>query len=175
MKEIEDLFTNYETEAFRLETLPIYRINGEWEMFQEYLHRNVIIQNEALLEYNDNAHKMINSGKRHIRARLIPNPITEYLIYETKVGYIPQLKLGFEFFFLEETMNIKKEVLDGIQDFWIFDKSTVLKMNYALDGSFDSTEIIKDKLLIEKYVKIRNYFVNNGKPLQNLLETIAEI
>lgn len=171
MSEFANLFKNYKEEAFRLETLSLYKVKDECEDFELFLKTNKIRQNSSLIEYMSDAKKMIENGRRHIRARIIPNPITNYFIFETKVGYLPQSKIGFEFAFIEEKELLKNKMsLIDLGDFWLFDKSILVLMNYDNDGTFIEAKIIKDSDLISESIKIRNCCIENGKTLSYLLD-----
>lgn len=76
---------NYEEEAFRLEILPTYDVSHESEDFKDFLEHKKISINKDLKEYIDIHSSKILQGKRHIRARVIPSPLTDYFRYETNV------------------------------------------------------------------------------------------
>ena len=48
MDELSRLFEEYRTEAFRLELLPQYKVEGEWENFEIFLSTGNIIQDNDL-------------------------------------------------------------------------------------------------------------------------------
>ncbi len=175
MSKIGKLFSTYKHEAFRLETLPFYKVKGEWASYQEYLETGKIIQDISIIKYISESKQMIEKGRRHLRARIIPNPLNDYFIFETLVGYLPQSRVGFEFFFVEEKNALTKSVEDGnIKDFWLFDKSTLLLMSYNTEGEFLKAEISNDKDLISKCIQIRDSFVSNGESLNYILEKYAD-
>ena len=171
MSEIGRLFKTYQFEAFRLETLPQYKVPGEWENFQKYLKTGEVISDTGLIEYNSDAKEMIKKGRSHIRARVIPNPISNYFIFETKVGYKPQLELGFDFYFIKDSL-FKNKSFANIQDFWLFDKKILLLMSYDDEGQFVSAEISDNENKIRDCIEIRNYFIDNGKPLSYIIDLI---
>jgi hypothetical protein len=84
MEEFIKLLSGYSREAFRLETLSVYDVSQERETFDVFLKTGEIIQNQKLMDYIQEHAEKISQGKKHIRGRVMPNPMTDYFIYETK-------------------------------------------------------------------------------------------
>ena len=112
---------------------------------------------------------MISKGRKHIRARILPNPISQYFKFELEVGYIPQQKVGFDFYFINED-KIKSPLID----FWLFDQKDLLIMKYNEKGEFLEIEICTDKKMIQDCIQVRNYFIKNGTSLQSIVGTIKQ-
>lgn len=174
MQTVEQLFAGYQQEAFRLELLPEYKVSGEWEDFVEYKKSGIIKQNPDLIDYLNAAQAKIDAGKRHIRTRIIPSPITEYVIFEAKIGYIPQSKVGFELNFLEKIDydNVLKTNFSNIEfsDFWLFDKQHLVVMKYDSEGKFLSAEVNTDQDLINNCIRLRNLLPEHSHSLSYFID-----
>ncbi|GAB3430712.1 DUF6879 family protein [Niabella aquatica] len=173
--DIDKIFKEYKSEAFRLETLPQYKVEGEWECFQEFQKRKEVIQYQDLIEYLDETKIKIQEGKRHIRVRAFKSPITGYLQFETLVGYVPQSKIGVELNFIDynkmETLlkdvNVEKS---QIKDFWLFDKTYLFYIIYNSHGEFQDIVEETETSIIQLYVDIRNLLINNSFTLSCFLD-----
>ena len=132
-----------------------------------------------MIKYIEDGRSQISIGKRHIRARVVPNPITDYFIFETKIGYLPQSRNGFENIFLDEQqyrtlMGELKEDIDTISDFWLFDKETVVEMKYDVEGKYLGNNITEDCSIVEKCVKIRDAFISVSYPFSRLRDQLVK-
>jgi len=172
MPDINSIFEGYTKEAFRLETIYEYCVPGEWENFQAFLKNGQASADANLIKYMKDASLKIESGKRHLRARLIPSPPNKYIEFETLVGYIPQSKIGFEHLILE-SMDIESIKLGRVLvDFWLFDKKELLIMDYKSNGTFKSITQEKDQNLVNKAKKIRDYCIEKGRTLSYLRDML---
>jgi hypothetical protein len=150
------LLSNYKQEAFRLETLPIYDVSEERESFDTFLQTGAVVLDDDLADYIHEHAQHIRFGKQHIRARVVPDPITDYFIYETKVWYIPQHDVGFKHYFLD--FDVYKQKFTSVRDFWLFDDETVVYMNYDATGKFLWVDIMDDELSLSTAIMIKNIF-----------------
>lgn len=169
-KNLGQLLNDYQTEAFRLEGLPEYNVTSEVESLNAFKKDGTILPVKDTEEYIYQQSKKILEGKRHIRARIIPNPITEYFKFETHIGYIPQSKNNFELYFVESDFN--KELLNEDllrRDFWLIDNTTLAFMIYGDGGTFKGVEFSNDADFIFEANKIRNYFIENGESIDYLV------
>jgi hypothetical protein len=62
-------------------------------------------------------------------------------------------------------MPFEKRSINIESDFWIFDDTTVLKMNYDENGAFINFEEIKD---VTPYLEIKKYLLENKKNIEEL-------
>jgi hypothetical protein len=172
MPDLQELLLNYTFEAFRLETLPQYIVDGEWETFMHFKETGIIQQDDDFLEYVNDVKKNIEAGKRHIRTRVTPIPLNDYTIFETKTGYIPLSLIGTEINFItkENFDKIINSAQNKIKDFWLFDKSILVFMDYDDKGRYLGNEMVKDNSLVDQYLHIRNELVNNAITLSNILD-----
>ncbi|TLQ45931.1 DUF6879 family protein [Streptomyces marianii] len=122
-----DRFKTFQTEAWRLETLPQYLVPQEAEEFAAF-------KEGARFPgpYEDAWTAMVrtrNVGRVHIVTR----PLTDYLRFEFERYYQHQAPAGEDIRILDITD--RPNPLPDVQDFWMFDRSTVVLMKYEADGT----------------------------------------
>lgn len=152
-------FNSFKKNAFRVEILQSYDVSEEQDAYDYFLI------NKELPEWSqDEWLNIIKQAKTRWatmqRVHLIQFPISQYLSFELE-EYKNNIKAWEEIFYIPiEKCSIKIE-----SDFWIFDDTTVLKMNYDNDGAFINFEEIED---ISPYLEIKNYLLENKKNIEEL-------
>ncbi|MFC7967437.1 DUF6879 family protein [Streptomyces cinereoruber] len=121
-----DKFKTFQTEAWRLETLPQYLVPQEAEEFAAF-------KAGARFPgpYEDAWMAMVrtrNVGRVHIVTR----PLTDYLRFEFERYYQHQAPAGEDIRILDITD--RPNPLPDVPDFWMFDRSAVVLMKYEADG-----------------------------------------
>ncbi|MEW1550272.1 DUF6879 family protein [Streptomyces tsukubensis] len=139
--EFEKLFSDFRREAFRLETLDDYSGSSDAEMIRAFLAGEPQPENYNQ-EWADEVRDNVESGKRMYRVHVLSRPLTDYLRFELGWGYRKNAAAGEEFFILDTTDQ--PNPLEGVPDFWMFDESSVVSMNYGESGSFLGAESHSD-------------------------------
>ncbi|MFA7192014.1 MAG: DUF6879 family protein [Candidatus Paceibacterota bacterium] len=168
-----ECLNNYENEAFRLETLPVYIVHEEMDLISSYLKTGNNEMSAGLNEYVSIHSDKVLNGKRHIRARVIPDPISDYFKFEVNVGYFNQSFAGFELVFMEQNdFNKLKDIQpsQNIFDYWLFDRTQLIKMIYSPSGEYLGHEFSTDKEEILYACEIRDAFINRGKTFSYLID-----
>lgn len=167
-----EALSSYKQEAFRLETFSSYDIADERESFDLFQTKREVLIDDETANYLREHERKVKEGKRHIRARVIPEPLSDYFIYEVITGYLPQSQIGIELCFMKEREYYDKieSQYGHLKDFWLFDQKTLVQMDYDDDGKFISPKFIDDPLVLSKALSIRNTFVTNSHPLTYLLD-----
>ncbi|MDT0306348.1 hypothetical protein RM780_05155 [Streptomyces sp. DSM 44917] len=119
-------FRTFQQEAWRLETWPQYLVPQEADEFAAF-------RNGARFPgpYEDAWTRMVstrNVGRVHIVSR----PLTDYLRFEFERYYQHQARAGEDIRILDVTEQ--ENPLPGVQDFWMFDQTTIVLMHYEPDG-----------------------------------------
>jgi hypothetical protein len=146
-------FQTFRREAFRYEGRQIYAISTEDEDFSAFMRgENYDHPTEETLEWCEEVKAGSAQGKRYIRVREIVRPLSDYTRFEIATGYR---------FFIEAGENIRvifrdqaTERAEQFEDFWLFDDSLCVVLQYAEDGSFLSTWRVKPES-IEKFVRLK--------------------
>ncbi|MFC5148532.1 DUF6879 family protein [Streptomyces aureoversilis] len=133
------MFRDFRREAWRLETLPQYLVPQEAEEFEEFLagkRRNPYTHSD---EYTEDLKRLRSEGKRKGRVHIVTRPLSEYLRFEFSQYYEPNVRAGDEIRILDVTG--RENPIPNVQDFWMFDRLTVVLMNYEPDGTQINREL----------------------------------
>ncbi|MGX8907746.1 DUF6879 family protein [Streptomyces netropsis] len=131
-------FRDFRREAWRLETLPQYLVPQEAEEFAAF-------KNGARFPgpYEDSwtalIRKHTTSGGGIGRVHILARPLSDYLRFEFERYYRHQAPAGEDIRILDVTD--RPNPLPDVQDFWMFDRSTVVLMHYEEDGRQISREL----------------------------------
>ncbi|MGW6906500.1 DUF6879 family protein [Streptomyces sp. NPDC054940] len=131
-------FRDFQSEAWRLETLPEYKVPQEEEEIQAYLAGERIDPQTHSNAYTEDLKRVRREGKGKGRVHIVSRPLTTYLQYEF-MYYRPHAWAGEDIRIMDVTGRANP--LAGIQDFWMFDKKEVVLMHYQADGTQISREV----------------------------------
>jgi hypothetical protein len=84
-------------------------------------------------------------------------------------------KNGEQFFFLaeDEYQNIIKTARFNAKDFWLFDDTNLLIMNYTKTGQFSGDILITDGSMVQRYVNLKQKLLEKAVPLATFAKTLA--
>jgi hypothetical protein len=131
-------FRGFQSEAWRLETLPEYKVPQEEEEIRAYLAGERIDPQTYSNEYTEDLKRVRREGKSKGRVHIVSRPLTTYLQYEF-MYYRPHAWAGEDIRIMDVTGRTNP--LAGIQDFWMFDKKEVVLMRYQADGTQINREV----------------------------------
>ncbi|MFJ2175547.1 DUF6879 family protein [Streptomyces sp. NPDC087851] len=131
-------FRDFRTEAWRLETLPAYNVPQEAEEIQSFLAGERIDPHTYSNEYTEDLKRVRREGKIKGRVHIVTRPLSAYLRYEF-MYYRPHVWAGEDIRIMDVTDRINP--LADCQDFWMFDRTEVVLMNYEPDGTQISREV----------------------------------
>lgn len=123
---------SFTREAWRLETLPVYRSPGEDGDIRDFLAGRRIDPDSYSSAYTDGLRKLAAEGKSKGRVHVVTRPLTDYLRFEF-MYYDAHSRAGDDIRILDVTG--RPNPLEGAPDFWLFDLSEVVLMHYAADGT----------------------------------------
>jgi hypothetical protein len=132
-------FDAFDRDAFRLETLPVYTVEGEREDFRRFLEEGPeSIQSDTtwtrrIRQYRD-------SGRWIGRVHVVRRPLSDYLRFEFAY-YHHSIRAGEDVRILDLTNKPNPGLPE--QDFWLFDESRVVRMDYAPDGTQTGRELLE--------------------------------
>lgn len=138
---LDDMFDGFRQEAFRLETLDDYSRSGNVDAYRRFLDGEPIPDGYNA-DWLDEVGTWTRSGRRVYRVHVLGRPLTPYLRFELSWGYVTNATAGEEFFILDVTDGINP--LENSGDFWLFDSTTAVSMNYTDDGGFAGAEVLPD-------------------------------
>ncbi len=136
-----ELWSTFRRSAFRLETLPWYRMPDDAGELERYLSGATLPAG-----YNTDWHADIQGwaadGKILQRVRVVRPPLTDYERFEFDWAYPGNLAAG------EDTRMLDGAKADELGlpnwDFWFFDDHLVRKQVYTEDGTFVGREVLPD-------------------------------
>ncbi|WP_326652029.1 MULTISPECIES: DUF6879 family protein [unclassified Streptomyces] len=131
-------FRDFQSEAWRLETLPEYRVPQEEEEIRAYLAGERIDPHTHSNAYTEDLKRVRREGKSKGRVHIITRPLTTYLQYEF-MYYLPHVWAGEDIRIIDVTG--RNNPLADVEDFWVFDKREVVLMHYETDGTQISREL----------------------------------
>ncbi|WPB92674.1 DUF6879 family protein [Streptomyces malaysiensis] len=133
-------FRDFRSEAWRLETLSVYKVPQEEEEIRAYLAGERIDPYAYSNEYTEDLKRVRREGKSKGRVHIVTRPLSTYLGYEF-MHYRPNVWAGEDIRIMDVTDRVNP--LACVQDFWIFDKKEVVLMHYQADGIQISREVHK--------------------------------
>lgn len=131
---------SFARDAWRLETLPWYRVPSEDGDIRDFLDGRRIDPHAYSSSYTDDLRRFRAEGKTKGRVHIVTRPLTDYLRFEF-MYYEAHSLAGDDIRILDVTD--RSNPLAGVQDFWLFDDQEVVLMNYAADGSQISRELLE--------------------------------
>ncbi|MBV2365122.1 phosphatidylserine/phosphatidylglycerophosphate/cardiolipin synthase family protein [Streptomonospora nanhaiensis] len=135
------LFRNVASSVFRLETLPVYNPVSEADRLRSYLAGEPCPKDREPTPYMRRVADQTGRGIDCWRVHVFTGPPTDYLRYEMEWGYAYNARCGERILLLDTAEQPRPEgLLD--QDFWLFDDTHVVVMNYRDDGEFRHPELL---------------------------------
>lgn len=157
----------FKREAWRLETLPVYRVPSEDGDIRDFLAGQRLNPENYSSGYTEGLRKIKAEGKSKGRVHIVRQPLTDYLRFEF-MYYDVHSRAGDDIRILDVTD--RPNPLEGVSDFWLFDRSEVVLMNYEADGTQISRELYDgdpapyieyQRIALAESVPFREY-VNGG-------------
>ncbi|MGH3941065.1 MAG: DUF6879 family protein [Pseudonocardiaceae bacterium] len=132
----------FQRSAFRLETLPEYRVAKEVGLLERYLAGEPMP-----VGYNEGWHLRLRdyfaNGRYVQRVRVLMPPLTDYIRKQFDWGYVGNVSHGGEDIRILDLLRTPDLGLPD-WDFWFFDDEIVLKQVYAEDGIQLGREVLAD-------------------------------
>lgn len=158
-EQFNDQLTNYERSAWRFETQPMYAMPNEQPTLASFLAGEPRPQG-----YNRDWHDLVTgllaSGRTIGRVRTIRQPLTDYQRYQLAWGIPGNVEAGEDI----RILDITGDSLDlPAHDFWLFDESTVVILNFYPEGSLHSVEQLESPDL-GYYLKARDTALAHAVP-----------
>lgn len=157
-------FQNTKKSAFRLETLQDY---NEKEEVEEFLKTGKVDPQD-----NDDWHQIIKVARARNaimqRVRIIKFPLTDYTKFEIE-HYKYSQKAGEEIYIIEYS-RFQQLSLKITKDFWLFDDTIALAMNYNTSGSFNGFTLPEKGT--SRYLNSKVALLKNSIPLEDFVKTL---
>jgi hypothetical protein len=130
-EELGKLFETFTSSAFRLETLPEYRVPQEVESVAAWRAGKPKPTSHAERPWLTTVRNAVARGARMQRVRLVSPPLTEYQERQFAWAYPENSEAG-------ESILILDHDVPGLLavDFWLFDETTAVVLEYDDAGRF---------------------------------------
>jgi hypothetical protein len=138
----DELFDGASKSVFRLETLPVYNPVSEASTLAAYLDGGPCPKVGVTTPYMQRVAEQTERGIRRFRVHVVHSPLNDYLRYEMEWGYAFSSQAGEEIFILDTAEHGRPDGLVD-EDFWFFDDTHVVRMNYRDDGEFLGKELLE--------------------------------
>jgi hypothetical protein len=125
-------------DAWRLETLPSYSVPQEAEKLNRFLTGETS-PDDHTSGWMNRVQKWGAEGKKAGRVHVVTRPLSPYIRFEFEYYYRHHVRAGEDIRILDITDRGNPGLPD--QDFWMFDDSTVVLMNYRPDGTQINREL----------------------------------
>ncbi|MGW4379971.1 DUF6879 family protein [Kitasatospora sp. NPDC004531] len=131
-------FDAMERDAWRLETHPVYTMPQEEEAIRRFRAGEPVTAADTAA-WTERLEGYRRTGRTVGRVHVITRPLTEYLRFEF-AHYRHNVGAGEDVRILDLTDRENPGLPE--QDFWIFDDSRVVLMNYRSDGTQINREVL---------------------------------
>lgn len=150
---------DYERYAWRLETQPVYTMPNEQPALKRFLAGEPRPEKHNS-SWRTNVRAMVEAGKEIGRVRTVRTPLTDYQRYQLAWGIPGNVQAGEDIRILDLTED---DLGLPEQDFWLFDDSTVVHLNFNPDGTLLDIEQLDDPDL-PKYLAWREIALKHAVP-----------
>ncbi|MGW4628769.1 DUF6879 family protein [Streptomyces rubiginosohelvolus] len=158
-------FRDFQSEAWRLETLPAYNVPQEADEIQRFRAGERIDPHTHSNDYTEDLKKVRREGRNKGRVHIVTRPLSEYLRYEF-MYYLPHAWAGEDIRIMDVTD--RPNPLADVQDFWMFDKSQVVLMHYEADGTQISREIYEGD--VKAYIEYQRVALAESVPFEEYVK-----
>jgi hypothetical protein len=169
-KSLGELFDTFQRDAFRLETLADYSGSGSTDAYRAFLAGDPQPE-DYNAEWVSELRSHTSKGKRIYRVHVLSRTLTPYLRFELGWGYQKNATGGEEFFILDTTE--KPNPLEGVGDFWLFDETAAVVMQYDEKGAITGRETLPDERARE-FVTYRDTALSHSVPFPEWWDKYGE-
>ncbi|MER8101792.1 DUF6879 family protein [Kitasatospora sp. NPDC094016] len=156
-----DWFSEFNRQAFRLETLDDYGQSGGVGAYHAFLAGEEQPDDFKTADWINSVADATRAGKRMYRVHVLSRPLTDYLRFELAWGYHRNMAAGEEFFILDTTD--RENPVPKAPDFWLFDDETVAEMIYDGNGKYLRPEFLSGSR-IAQFKSYRDVAMANSVP-----------
>lgn len=158
-------FENFKRSAWRLETQPTYTMPNEADLFVRFLAGEPK-PDGFNFEWEARVRNNVTSGKAMGRVRVVRRPFSNYTLSQFSRSIPGNISAGEDIRILDLT---NKDVELPNQDFWLFDESVVVHLNFRPDGTLQDRELVESPDLA-KYLKWRDVAIVESVPFSEYVD-----
>ncbi|MET7617087.1 DUF6879 family protein [Streptomyces sp. NPDC005408] len=155
-------FRNFKRSAFRLEVHQLYTMPTEAETLRSFL-ADEPKPDDFNAAWHETVRGQRSSGRTMTRAKLVRRPLTDYSRYLFGWAIPGNVEAGEDYRIVDVT---ERDVDLPNQDFWMFDETTVVHLNYRPDGTQINRELIHSPDL-SQYLAWRDQALEGSIPFND--------
>ncbi|MCP2262486.1 hypothetical protein LX15_006225 [Streptoalloteichus tenebrarius] len=152
--------TGFDRSAWRFETQPTYTMPNEQESLARFLSGEPQPEGHNA-GWHGTVRSLVAEGKSIGRVRTVRKPLTDYQRYQLAWGIPGNVEAGEDIRILDLT-DLDLDL--PTQDFWLFDESVVVDLNFRPDGTLINIERREDADLAQ-YLKWRDLALAHAVPV----------
>ncbi len=168
------LFDGFEHTAYRLETLQRYQQDDETEPLQRFLADEDQPHDPAKDRWVARIAAATAAGKTMQRVHIVVEPPSDYLRYELKWSYGPNVTAGEDIRIIPVRTGGWPAGLPR-HDYWLFDSRLLCRMHYDEEMRFALAELIEDPAEIVKANHWRDAALHTAIPYHEYLASRADM
>ncbi|HEY0450389.1 DUF6879 family protein [Actinophytocola sp.] len=130
-QQFDRCFTDYKRSAWRFETQPTYTMPREQPGLARFLAGEPKLPDHNK-QWHGRVRAMVAAGKTIGRVRTVRRPLTDYQRFQLAWGIPGNIEAGEDIRILDLT-DLQLDL--PIQDFWLYDETTVVQLNFRPDGT----------------------------------------
>jgi hypothetical protein len=159
-------------EVFRLEYRHWYNVPADLEEFERWKREEPTAKDDPDNDYWRELRELRRRDVKAVRVRVVDFPISDYLLYEVDF-YEGSMEHGECILFVERapTIDCMQETV-VTQDYWLFDRRTVLLWKYDEGGARVGQEELETG--VTDYVRLRDGLVERSLPMEEFMARYAE-
>jgi hypothetical protein len=160
----------FQRSAFRLELLDKYIAENEVEPLRRFLAGQP--QDPAWREpWARFVRASVRGGKQMARVHVVDEPLSDYLRFELACGYPASMAAGEDIRILQ--LSRYPFIVYPRRDFWLFDDSVAVMMDYDDDGNFLGAHATSAPVEIARYRLARKFIMQDAVPLTDYLASLG--
>ncbi|MGW6279086.1 DUF6879 family protein [Kribbella sp. NPDC055071] len=142
--QVDAIFDGFQRSAFRLETLDRYQVDSDGGDLARYLSGEPEPDPDRKGPWLETLRTERAAGKLRHRVHILRTPLNDYLRYECEWGYVPNSEAGEEIHILDTAERALPSEVELLEDFWLMDDETVLRMHYDERGGYLGASLADD-------------------------------
>jgi hypothetical protein len=150
--------------AFRLETRQRYEVDTDAGNVARYLAGEEVPSFVVKGPWLEHLARERSHGIRRFRVHVVESPLSDYLRYECEWGYAYTTAAGEEIYILDLAETPAPAGLPD-HDFWIFDDTHVVVMDYDDTDRFRAAEILPE-VELPRYRHYRDLALSRAVPFE---------
>ena len=163
-EDFNNLFRYFTDTAFRLEVQPVYTVADEQESVREFLagEPRPVTEFPFYADWLDKIRAATAAGKHVARVRVLDEPPTDYQRWEIWSGqYNTAAGETIRYLPRSRAISIGLPVID---DWWLFDSTSLATMRFSTNGEPLGGEILTDADAVAQHCALRDLAVRHSDP-----------